>query len=121
MDTSDANRNLWAQAYIRAQSRAELGDDNPDWWAVDKFFDAMHLDPEECWQGLLAVVRQNPPEEVLGLLGAGPLETLMDEHGPDFIDRVEREASSSTPFRTALENVWEPTDKIVWARIQQIL
>jgi len=53
-------------------------------------------------------------------VAAGPLEVLLSEHGPDFIDRVETEAAHNNRFREALTLVWrlEMTDD-VWTRVQK--
>jgi hypothetical protein len=39
-------------------------------------------------------------------VGAGPLETLLHEHGDSVIDEVERTARRSTSFADALAQVW---------------
>ena len=56
----------WATAYIAVhEARASLDDTHPSYLAAYYFMEEL-VGPiaEECWQGILAVVRENPSEYV---------------------------------------------------------
>jgi hypothetical protein len=109
----------WVEAYIAAQEQGGVDGDHPLWWAIDRFFELMHEHPEDCWQAILAVLDTTNSESVLGILGAGPLEDLIHEHGPEFIDRIEFEARENPPFKALLASVWESSTPEVWTRVQR--
>lgn len=111
----------WASAYIQAQEDATLlkKDEHPLWWAVEKFMVPDNIElAEDCWCGVLAVLSRNPPQEVIGVLAAGPLEDLIDDFGPQFIDRVEDEAKRNVAFRHLLGGVWKSGSPEIWARVE---
>ncbi len=54
------------------------------------------------------------------MLAAGPLEDLIEYHGPDFIGRIEDEARRSAIFRELLGEVWESSTPEVWGRIEKL-
>jgi hypothetical protein len=78
-------------------------------------------EPERAWRVVLAAIAANPPEDVLGLVGAVPLEDLMQSHGANFIDRVEAEAASNDKFRHLLNGIYRgDIDDATWQRIVRI-
>lgn len=117
MDTAELQS--WAAAYIEAQKRRVADANDPCWWAVDRFFELMDSMPEVCWQALVEISRRNPPEEVINIAGAGPLEDLIDRHGGEFIDKIEAEARESPVFRKMLNSVWESGGSEIWLRVIQ--
>jgi hypothetical protein len=110
----------WAQTYIEAQKRQITDTEDPLWWAVDLFFELMESKPEACWEVLVEISRRNPPEGVISIAGAGPLEDLIDSHGNRFIDQIEVEAERNLVFRKMLDAVWESSDNTTWSRIMEI-
>ncbi len=59
---------------------------------------------------------------VLGMLGAGPLETLLGENGDRVIAEVEAEASQDRRFIWTLACVWQcGMSETLWARVQRIV
>ena len=115
----DRELSEWVESYIAAQEAGGIDIDHPLWWPIERFFDLMQEQPNECWQAILAVLDREPGENVLGILGAGPLEDLIHEHGPAFIDRIEFEARENPPFKALLTRVWESSTPDVWARVQR--
>lgn len=111
----------WADAYINAQlDPGLLRGDHPLWWAVEDLM--LPQEPEhaeDCWRVILRVLAQEPPEKVLGILAAGPLEDLIERHGALFIDRIEEEAKIDPAFRELLRGVWESGQHEIWARVQR--
>jgi len=110
----------WASAYVEAQMLQDIPGDHPLWWAIERFMlvDTSTL-PEDCWAAILEILSRNPPQEVIGVLAAGPLEDLIRCHGPAFIERIETESRRNKVFRHLLGGVWQNTSPEIWARIQK--
>lgn len=114
----------WASAYIEFQSADHAEPDSSRlWWAVSDFMQMYAgggVDPEDGWRAILEILVRNPPDKVIAVLAAGPLEDLLAEHGEQFIERVETESRRNAAFRNLLSGVWKngSTDT-VWARVQK--
>jgi len=65
----------------------------------------------------LTIVAKKPSQRILDNLASGPMEELLELHGAEFIDRIEKEARANLGFRNLLQNVWEITNKGLWERI----
>lgn len=64
---------------------------------------------------------QPEAKKVLGMLGAGPLETLLGENGDQVIAEVEAEARRDRRFLWALACVWQQgMSDDLWARVKRI-
>lgn len=117
IDSPSRSIEEWASAYIAFQLDASKPTDgHPDWWAVKKFMD--EADTEDCWNAILVVLSKEPPDAVLGVLAAGPLEDLIHFAGSQFIDRIETEARRNPAFRDLLGGVWKSGTPDVWARVE---
>jgi len=108
----------WAAAYIEAAQSPDLCRDahHPLWWAIERFMVgtlSSAAEPEDCWRAILEVLSKQPPESVLGLLAAGPLEDLIHLHGTRFVDRIELLARQKPAFRELLRGVWQSGDPAV--------
>ncbi|WP_420042184.1 DUF6869 domain-containing protein [Pseudomonas fulva] len=55
-----------------------------------------------------------PPESVFTILAAGPLKDLIDEAGPELIERIEFHARRTPPSVT-LGGVWTISTPGIWA------
>jgi hypothetical protein len=77
--------------------------------------------PDEAWLMILEAVRRASADQVLGWIGAGPLESLLSEHGEDFIDRMEQQAANDERFHFAVSHCWQfgMTDN-VWSRVHAL-
>jgi hypothetical protein len=64
-----------------------------------------HL-PQLAVDWIVRIVEVEPLSELLEQIGAGPLEDILDSHGEDIIERIEKEASRSFHFRYCLAGVW---------------
>ncbi len=91
----------WARIWL--QYHEEHRDE--DFWAVNSMFLLHEEDPERAWQVILELVAQ-ASEEQLGAIGAGPLESLIDDHAEAFVDRIEAAAITDTKFQEALSGIW---------------
>lgn len=108
----------WVDAYISIyESNDPVGEEHPCYWAIEKFVDLEADFPELCWQAINEIIEKKPTKRVLANLAAGPLEELVELHGPDYIDRIEKVAQSSSDFRVLLRELWETTDEAIWARL----
>lgn len=113
----------WVDAYIEAQEdpkSLQADENHPLWWAVEKsFFCIGDTDGEDLWAFILAVLSKSPPQQVLDVLAAGPLEELLGYAGAEYIDKIEEEARSNPPFRYLLGGVWQHgTPDDIWHRVE---
>ena len=91
-----------------------------EWWAYEHLYDLIEHRPHEAWDVILDLVARAPRDESLGSIGAGPLEDLLADHSPVFIDRVEQQAAADPRLRTALRNVSRRgMPEVVWERVRQ--
>ena len=120
MTTEEIER--WASAYIEANSIQKITEDHPSWWAIEQFMDwSDYLSTaEDRWQVILAILQQQPPRQVIGMVAAGPMEDLIANHGAQFIDRIELHARRDPAFRYLLGGVWcHCTQPEVWGRVEK--
>ena len=113
----------WAAAYIEAAASSDYAkDDYPLWWAIERFMVGViseAAEAEDCWVAILVVLSRNPTDQVLGVLAAGPLEDLIDHHGPEFIERIELLARRDPAFRSLLRGVWKSSTPEIWERVEK--
>ena len=88
---------------VRAWNQLQL-----NWWAHEEVFDACHEKPRRAWRllGYLADAAVN--KELVGDLGAGPLEDFIRLHAPQFISPIEARARANRRFRRALTKAYLP-------------
>jgi hypothetical protein len=112
-----------ADAWCRYTSRPHLDgvdEEDPDEWTLLFVTDIEDLD-ELCARTLLdLLVDRAPNDEVLEVVGAGPLEDFVKGYDEDRLLWIEQRAASSARFRQALACVWiwslEPE---VFARVER--
>ena len=92
-----------------------------NFWAYNKLCDLEYNEPETCWKIIQLICRLDGSDVVLANLAAGPLESLLANHGNGFIDRIESLAQTDQQFRKLLGAVWQNniTDA-TWARIKAV-
>lgn len=110
----------WATAYIALQQDSGRSlDGHPLFWAAERFmFPGDTASAEDCWAAILEILSHDPPESVLGVLAAGPLEDLIDASGPEYIERIELQARRDPAFRYLLGGVWASSTPSIWARVE---
>ena len=113
----------WARAYVEAkQDPALLKGGHPLWWTVERFINILGgeetSEAEDAWKAILRILELDPPDEVLAVLAAGPLEDLIDDYGALFIDRIETESRRNPRFRQLLGGVWKSSSADIWARVE---
>jgi hypothetical protein len=76
--------------------------------------------PDRAWAFIVTLVECAPSDDALGWVGAGPLEDILCDYGPAFIDRVESIAGISPRFRICLRSVWRRSmDPSVYSRMRR--
>lgn len=78
---------------------------------------------DKIWEILVAFTSQEfaPKDALIAVLAAGPLEELLANAGPEFIDRIETQARTNSIFARALSGVWQSSiEPSVWARVTTI-
>jgi hypothetical protein len=84
--------------------------DDEDGWAAEVYFESEFLDNEKSVRAFLVTVADNAPDEVLGWVGAGPIEDFLAGADEDRLLWLESQAERSERFRQALRGVavWRP-------------
>jgi len=88
-----------ARAWIRLQR---------DWWAFDEVARACSEQPRKAWRLLGRLAQLASSQELVEVLGAGPLQDFVRSHAPAFIRQIERRAAQNRRFASALRVVWLP-------------
>ena len=87
-------------------------------WALEKVTQWALDEPEMLWPFVLSTYRREVTAQVLAVLAAGPLEDLLWQCGPDYIDRVEKLAADDAHFNWLLGGVWQNgIAQDVWSRV----
>jgi hypothetical protein len=121
MDVTDQEMEEVVEAWV-AHRAAE--DKSPErertWWAVSLVMDwSLEHRGDLLWRFILAAYPRDLPPKAVAVLAAGPLEELLSDHGPAYIEAVESLARKDPRFNHLLGGVWRlsmPDD--VWARVQ---
>jgi len=90
--------------------------------ATEWLMNLVEYKPERAWDFILTLVDNAPNEDALGWVAAGPLEDLLCEHGPTFIDRVEAIATNNARFKACLPKVWGENrmDPSTYGRLRRV-
>jgi hypothetical protein len=64
------------------------------------------IDPERGWEIVVALFQLAGTERDIRVIAAGPLESLLREHGELLVGRVERVARTDSRFREALRGIY---------------
>jgi len=93
-----------------------------NWWAISEVSDwSMEGRGELLWRFIVAAYQRDPPDKVVAVLAAGPVEDLLAKHGGEFIDRVVELARKDPKFNYVLGGVWRSSiADDVWERVQSI-
>lgn len=77
----------------------------------------IRTEPETAWRIILELTERSN-DNLLGMIAAGPLEDLLNEHPDKFIQRIEEQARKSIRFRECLTGVWKSgIPGPIWERI----
>ena len=110
--------NECVNAYIEVyESGNSSNEDHSCYWAIEKFAD-MEMDyPDLNWAAMLQIISLTTSDAVIHNLACGPLEELVELHGVEYIDQIEKTARTNLNFRLVLRELIETTDKNIWNRI----
>jgi hypothetical protein len=80
------------------------------------------VDADQALGVILGILALDKSGEVVGMLGASPLEDFLNHNGPEYIDVIEQLAVKNPRFKTVLSGVWQTTtmDPKVWKRVETI-
>jgi hypothetical protein len=117
----NAENNL-AAVWIRFQSLPKKSAEYEHlFWACERLDDLCRSEPGAAWNVIQEIIALNQSDEILAMLGAGPFEDLMANHGSLLIDKVELCARISPTFRRMLGVVWKNAiQDDVWTRLKAI-
>ena len=108
----------WAE-WISSENRDETKSDDLTGWF--EFNWVVEDDPELAWKAIIEAIDQPRMAPYVGTLAAGPLEDLLDLHGPAFIERIEQCARSNARFASILGGVWQSAmPDPIWKRVQAV-
>ena len=102
MKTDSELREL-AIAWARSQE-IEVERSEAQWEPIFAVHD-LHA-PEELWRFVLIAEPLCRTAAAFGMLGTGPLENLVSEHGEALIDRIEATARENSRFAQLFLHVW---------------
>jgi GYF domain 2 len=67
----------------------EADADSVQWgWASNRMYSLLVALPELAWPLIVQLIDRAPSDQSLGFIAASPLEDLLSDHGPRFIERV---------------------------------
>lgn len=97
-----------------AASQGIEGERTEGQWAPIFAVHRLLPDADRLWEFVLIAEPICTSERSFGMLGTGPLEDLIQDHGETFVDRIEARAREMPRFAQLLKHVWVPagTDPI---------
>lgn len=88
--------------------------------AFEDIISCFHDDPEKAFAYVIIGVSRSDDPKFLGLLGAGPLEDILDDPSDDLLERVVAEARKSARFRWLLSHPFKVAVAArVWDAIEE--
>lgn len=110
-DPSDEELEELCRAWLRYESAPREGrvdDEDPDWWAVDAVMELQGEALELEWLVLrkLCVAAEGANDKAVGMIGAGPLESLLYSRGEEAMDLIEPAMDEVPALVDALQSVW---------------
>ena len=104
---TEEEKEILVKTWIEAQQADEkIEEYKSKFWAIETLIDLPYDNPETTWDLILEIHERDDSKKIESILAAGPLEDLMTEHGPEFINRVELKARREPKFRRLLGGVW---------------
>ena len=77
-----------------------------DFWASEAVGEIVRgPSAEDAWDLVVTLVRRASDEQ-LGRIGAGPLEDMVNEHGPELVEWIEGQCQRDPRFKEALGRMW---------------
>jgi hypothetical protein len=85
--------------------RASFAETEHIWDAMDQVEELGMRNPEICWKVIRAVMTLDQTADIMMMLAVGPLESVLECHGPQFIERAEQWASVDPVFAKMMSGV----------------
>jgi hypothetical protein len=115
----DPNQLVSAWIALHKHGR-KISERDEGFWAWEQLHELVQDDPEQAWLCLIDIWNRTSDDDVLGSLAAGPLEDLLTQHGPLFIDRIETTARKDPKLRKILAGVWKNAmPHPLWDRVRK--
>ncbi|WP_197490353.1 DUF6869 domain-containing protein [Halothiobacillus diazotrophicus] len=118
----DIDKTKLVTAWISLHHAQEKSPEYIDnFWAFTALSDLCDTNPDLCWDLIEEIRRTDGSEIILANLAAGPLEDLLSQHGPRFIETIEKQAKNDLQFKKMLGAMWQNNiaDE-VWKRVMSI-
>jgi len=111
-----------ATSWTRLQELQKDSEVSDDLMSAGIQLDLLILDePESSWAVIMEIISNTADEWVLTNLAAGPIESLLAQHGDVAINWIEAAAKKDEGFRVLLEGVWKNCmSDGVWSRLKRI-
>ena len=77
-----------------------------NWWAYESLMKLWRESPSEALEVIGRLIELADDDEMIGDIGAGPLEDLIREHASRVVDDLAIRADSDARFCQALSHVW---------------
>ena len=104
--------NLDRETLITAYLRHLAERTDADFWAWEAVGEiARGPSAEAAWDLVVELVRR-APDEALGQIAAGPIEDMINVHGPALVEWIEGESQRDPRFRESLGGVWLTTGEL---------
>jgi len=110
-------------AYIRSMYAAVAHEkyETEDSWVSDEITFLTYEAPHKLIDVVLRVLEVNPPEDILCVLAAGPLENYLVYGGEDAIENIESLVEINPKLRNLLGGVWQSSmSDESWERVVKI-
>jgi hypothetical protein len=115
--------NAWrGSAEIRELAEGLITKPAGEWSSDDEaLYGILHREPDRALSVIFAAMQLTDDKQVLGGLGAGPLEDFLGVHGRAYLEIFHVLALEHRRLREVLDDVWQGAmTKEVWHRIETL-
>lgn len=103
----------------RAKSGSHDYEDN--FWAFAKLYSLCDEVPDQGFAIIEEIMRIDSSDIILANIAAGPMESLLAQHGQKFIDKIEQLAAADSQFRKMLGAMWQHNiEENIWTRVKRV-
>lgn len=121
VDNDDLIAAYWRfQSLAKSKSREDRLASDKLIWAHDTVCDAMSRGGDEAVKLLVDLAEAAPDDHAVGMVGTGPIEDLLAEHGAAVVDALDLSARTHARLRLALRSVyWGDLPTVVVERLRR--
>lgn len=106
-----------ATSYLRYCDRGK----DEDYWAWEEIYQAIREEPQKALAVILLSISNARSKEQLQDIGAGLLESLMKENGPQVIDAIEDEFATNKRLRYAFSFIWLSEKHAAYHKVSELV